>query len=208
MYTIFHYRYVTKGTLDSYLYQTVEKKQDAFSRIFTSKDVPRTCDDIDDMTGELQDIKIAAIGDERMKQQAQLRKEISELKSMKNHYLEEKYELEDNIKYLPDKIAQAEKAIRNITEDTNKIKNFIPEKDVDGKEKFIMKVGGTTYEDKKEAAEAFKRASLDSLVGNPNKFIDIAEYKGFKVAVSYDTFTKSMIASLKGANSLFYLYPL
>lgn len=199
--TVYNYRYVTKGTLDSYLYQTVEKKQDAFSRIFTSKDVPRTCDDIDDMTGELQDIKIAAIGDERMKQQAQLRKEISELKSMKNHYLEEKYELEDNIKYLPDKIAQAEKAIRNITEDTNKIKNFIPETDVDGKEKFIMKVGRTTYEDKKEAAEAFKRASLDSIVGNPNKFIDIAEYKGFKVAVSYDTFTKSMIASLKGANS-------
>ena len=41
------YRYVTEGTFDAYLWQTVENKQKFISQIMTSKSPVRSCDDVD-----------------------------------------------------------------------------------------------------------------------------------------------------------------
>ena len=46
--TVHVYRYVTEGTFDSYLWQTVENKQKFISQIMTSKSPVRSCDDIDE----------------------------------------------------------------------------------------------------------------------------------------------------------------
>ena len=40
------YRYVTEGTFDAYLWQTVENKQKFISQIMTSKSPVRSCDDV------------------------------------------------------------------------------------------------------------------------------------------------------------------
>ena len=42
------YRYVTEGTFDAYLWQTVENKQKFISQIMTSKSPARTCEDVDE----------------------------------------------------------------------------------------------------------------------------------------------------------------
>ena len=42
------YRYVTEGTFDAYLWQTVENKQKFISQIMTSKSPVRSCDDVDE----------------------------------------------------------------------------------------------------------------------------------------------------------------
>ena len=41
-------RYVTEGTFDAYLWQTVENKQKFISQVMTSKSPVRTCDDMDE----------------------------------------------------------------------------------------------------------------------------------------------------------------
>ncbi len=199
-----NYRYVTKGTFDAYLYQMVEKKQESIAQIFTSKAIARTCDDIDDMAVDFMQVKMAAVGDDRIRRQMELREDIRSLNMLKNTYLENKYEIEDNIKLLPDKIAKTEKIIEGIAKDTEAIKAYVPKKDIDGKEIFEMKVGNTLYTDKKEAAEAFMTAMTKAVVGNPKNPTDIAEYKGFKIAVSYDSFSRSYTGHIKGANR----YPL
>ncbi len=196
-----NYRYVTKGTFDSYLYQMVEKKQESISQIFTSKAIARTCDDIDDMTVDFMQVKMAAVGDDRIRRQMELREDIRSLNMLKNTYLENKYEIEDNIKFLPQKIAKKEKMIEGITADTKMIKGYVPKKDIDGKDIFEMKIGNAVYTDKKEAAEALKNAMTKAIIGNPDKQTEIAEYKGFKIAVSYDSFLKSYKGYLKGENS-------
>ncbi len=196
-----NFRYVTKGTFDSYLYQMVEKKQESIAQIFTSKAIARTCDDIDDMAVDFMQVKMAAVGDDRIRRQMELREDIRSLNMLKNTYLENKYEIEDNIKLLPEKIAKTEKIIEGIAKDTEAIKAYVPKKDIDGKEVFEMKVGNTLYTDKKEAAEAFMTAMTKAVIGNPKNPTDIAEYKGFKVAVSYDSFAKSYTGYIKSANS-------
>lgn len=196
-----NFRYVTKGTFDAYLYQMVEKKQESIAQIFTSKAIARTCDDIDDMAVDFMQVKMAAIGDERIRRQMELREDIRSLNMLKNTYLENKYEIEDNINKLPDKIANIEKIIKNISDDTKTINNFQPKKDIDGKEVFEMKIGDTVYTDKKEAAEAFDKTMKIAVMGNPKGMTEIAEYKGFKIDVSYDGFCKIYYGNLNGANS-------
>lgn len=196
-----NFRYVTKGTFDAFLYQMVEKKQASISQIFTSKAIARTCDDIDDMTVDFMQVKMAAVGDDRIRRQMELREEIRGLNMLKNSFLESKYELEDSIRTLPQKIADTERKIEGIAADTKTVKGYVPKTDIDGKEVFEMKVRGQLYTDKKEAGEAFKEAMTKAIIGNPDKPTDIAEYKGFKIAVSYDSFTKTQKGYLKGVNT-------
>lgn len=199
-----NFRYVTKGTFDAYLYQMVEKKQESIAQIFTSKAIARTCDDIDDMAVDLMQVKMAAVGDDRIRRQMELREDIRSLNMLKNTYLENKYEIEDNIKILPEKIAKTEKIIENISNDIKAINDLKPKMDIDGKAIFEMKIGDTIYTDKKEAAEALDKAMKTAVMGNPKGMTKIAEYKGFVIDVSYDSFCQRYCGNLNGANSYYF----
>jgi len=50
-------RYVTEGTFDAYLYQTVENKQKFISQIMTSKSPVRSCEDVDEAALSYAEIK-------------------------------------------------------------------------------------------------------------------------------------------------------
>ncbi len=196
---VHNFRYVTKGTFDAYLYQMVEKKQESIAQIFTSKAIARTCDDIDDMAVDFMQVKMAAVGDDRIRRQMELREDIRSLNMLRNTYLENKYELQDNINELPKKIEKAEKTVEGVAADVKMIESYKPPLDTDGKEVFQMKVGGEVISGKKEAAEAFTSAMTQAIAKNPTKPTEIAEYKGFKIAVSYDPFTRVHRGTLKGA---------
>lgn len=196
---VHNFRYVTKGTFDAYLYQMVEKKQESIAQIFTSKAIARTCDDIDDMAVDFMQVKMAAVGDDRIRRQMELREDIRSLNMLRNTYLENKYELQDNINELPKKIEKAEKTVEGIAADVKMIESYKPSLDIDGKEVFQMKVGGEVINGKKEAAEAFTSAMTRAIAKNPQQPTEIAEYKGFKIAVSYDTFSRVHRGTLKGA---------
>ena len=58
------YRYVTEGTFDAYLWQTVENKQKFISQIMTSKSPVRSCDDVDETALSFAEIKALCAGDE------------------------------------------------------------------------------------------------------------------------------------------------
>ena len=198
---VYNYRYVTKGTFDSYLYQMVEKKQLAISQIFTSKKLSRRYDDIDESALDYRTIKIAAVGDDRIRRKMELTDEIDRLTRLENAHKETIYELQDNIRELPDKISKAEQLIANINSDIEAVKNYHAPTDKDGKEIFSIKIGNQTFYDRQEAGEALMKAVQTSLIGNPREAVDIAEYKGFKIAARYDSFNKQYIGTIKGKSS-------
>ena len=55
--TVHIYRYVTNGTFDAYLWQTVETKQKFISQIMTSKSPVRSCEDVDQTALSYAEIK-------------------------------------------------------------------------------------------------------------------------------------------------------
>jgi SNF2 family DNA or RNA helicase len=51
------FRYATSGTFDSYLWQTVQKKQEFIAQIMSSKSPVRSCDDVDETALSYAEIK-------------------------------------------------------------------------------------------------------------------------------------------------------
>ena len=77
------YRYVTEGTFDSYLWQTVENKQKFISQILTSKSPVRSCEDVDETALSYAEIKALCAGDPRIKEKMDLDIDVSRLKLLK-----------------------------------------------------------------------------------------------------------------------------
>ena len=91
------FRYVTEGTFDSYLWQTVENKQKFISQIMTSKSPVRSCEDIDETALSYAEIKALAAGNPHIKEKMDLDIAVARLKVLKSSYLSQKYTLEDQV---------------------------------------------------------------------------------------------------------------
>ena len=190
------YRYVTEGTFDAYLYQLVENKQRFISQIMTSKTPVRFAEDIDETALSYAEIKALAAGNPDIIEKTELDTQVAKLKLLKQNYLSEKYALEDKvIKYYPNEIKRLENRIEDMKED---IKVFNNNNTPDNSfEK--MNIKGTDFTERKEAGE--KIIEICKSMTNPEP-LEIGEYKGFKIILSFDTMGRKFYASMK--NNLSY----
>ena len=112
------YRYVTEGTFDAYLWQTVENKQKFISQIMTSKSPMRSCEDVDEAALSYAEIKALCAGDPRIKERMELDVDVSKLKIMKAAHQSKQYEMEDNLmKHFPEQIKQYQGYIKGLEAD-------------------------------------------------------------------------------------------
>lgn len=119
------YRYVTEGTFDAYLWQTVENKQKFISQIMTSKSPVRSCDDVDETALSFAEIKALCAGDPRIKERMDLDVEVSRLKLMKADHQSKQYRLEDQLlKYFPEEIEKHKGFIKGFESDPVQIGNY------------------------------------------------------------------------------------
>lgn len=190
------YRYVTEGTFDAYLYQLVENKQRFISQIMTSKTPVRFAEDIDETALSYAEIKALAAGNPDIIEKTELDTQVAKLKLLKQNYLSEKYALEDKvIKYYPNEIKRLENRIEDMKED---IEVFNNNNTLDNSfEK--MNIKGTDFTERKEAGE--KIIEICKSMTNPEP-LEIGEYKGFKIILSFDTMDRKFYASMK--NNLSY----
>ena len=66
------FNYVTEGTFDSYLFQTLENKQRFISQIMTSKSPVRSCEDVDEQALSYAEIKALCAGNPLIKEKMDL----------------------------------------------------------------------------------------------------------------------------------------
>ena len=69
---VYVYNYVTEGTFDAYLWQTLENKQKFISQIMTSKSPMRSCDDVDEQALSYAEVKALCAGDPRIREKMDL----------------------------------------------------------------------------------------------------------------------------------------
>ena len=190
------YRYVTERTFDAYLYQLVENKQRFISQIMTSKTPVRFAEDIDETALSYAEIKALAAGNPDIIEKTELDTQVAKLKLLKQNYLSEKYELEDKvIKYYPNEIKRLENRIEDMKEDIEVFNNNnTPDNSFDK-----MNIKGTDFTERKEAGE--KIIEICKSMTNPEP-LEIGEYKGFKIILSFDTMDRKFYASMK--NNLSY----
>ncbi|MEF2837131.1 MAG: SNF2-related protein [Oscillospiraceae bacterium] len=186
------YRYVTEGTFDSYLWQTVENKQKFISQIMTSKSPVRSCEDVDETALSYAEIKALCAGDPRIKEKMDLDIEVSRLKLLKADHQSQQYHLEDNLlKFFPEQvekykgiIAGIEKDMVMITEHPHPADGFAG-----------MTVKGDTLTDKDNAGAALLEACKEATGYDP---VPIGTYRGFSMTVTLENFGKDYYLQLKG----------
>ena len=191
--TVSIFRYVTEGTFDSYSWQVIENKQKFISQIMTSKSPVRSCEDVDEAALTYAEVKALATGNPYIKEKMDLDIQVSRLKLMKANHTSQIYRLEDNIaKNYPKQIEVLQERIRGFQTDMETVRKNLPA----DKDDFSMKVGNRIFTDKKEAGTAILAMcqEMDSL----QQTVEIGEYAGMKMKVTFDSFNRKFVMSLKG----------
>ena len=189
------YRYVTEGTFDAYLWQTIENKQRFISQIMTSKTPVRSCEDIDEAALSYAEIKALCAGDPRIKERMDLDVEVSKLKLMRAEHQSNQFRLEDNlIKYFPETIKLFKGYIKGFEADKVTLaKHPLPAEGFVG-----MEIRGDKLIDKENAGAALLDALKDVKTQEP---VSIGSYRGFEMSASYSSFRQEYELTLKGEMS-------
>jgi N12 class adenine-specific DNA methylase len=201
------YRYATSGTFDSYLWQTVQKKQEFIAQIMSSKSPMRSCDDVDETALSYAEIKALCAGNPLIAEKMSLDNDVAKLRMLKSEHNSQHYRLEDDIlKTYPQQILGATARISGIEQD---LAAYAVEKAkcsevvmVNGAAsasvKFApMTINGVTHVEKEPAAKAL----LEACKGVKGRNIDtpIGDYMGFKLSLQYENFGQNINLYLRGA---------
>lgn len=185
---VYIYRYVTEKTFDAYLYQIVENKQKFISQIMTSKTPLRTAEDIDEVALSYAEIKALAAGNPLIIEKTDLDAQVSKLQLLKQSHLSEIYDLEDKVrKTYPNQIKGLENTISGYEKD-------IVVRDNNKKDIFEMTINGIKYNERAEAGEKIVEECRKMRSPNP---VEIGEFCGFKIEISFDSFNREFIVDLK-----------
>lgn len=189
------FQYVTEGTFDSYLWQTLENKQRFISQIMTSKSPVRSCDDVDEQVLSFAEVKALCAGDDRIREKMDLDVDVARLKVLKADHQSQQYRLEDKLlKTFPAEIKSMQSMIRGCEADMQTVAEHPHPKDgFSG-----MEVHGRNYDEKADAGEALLEACRLHK-GMESK--EIGSYRGFKMELSFSLLSSEYTLTLKGAVS-------
>ena len=194
------FNYVTEGTFDAYLWQTLENKQRFISQIMTSKSPVRSCEDVDEQALSYAEIKALCAGNPLIKEKMDLDVQVAKLKVLKADHQSQKFRLQDKLlTKFPADIQEANAHIAGLKADAQ-LATAHPQ----GKEEFCgMVIKGVAYDEKKTAGERLVLACSE--LPNAEEKV-IGSYRGFELSLRFDAFRTEYQALLKGQRK--YTVPL
>ena len=186
------FRYVTEGTFDAYLWQTVENKQKFISQIMSSKNPVRSCEDVDEVALSFAEIKALCAGDPRIKERMDLDVDVARLKIMKADYKTKQYRLEDSLIHtFPAEIAKTKEQIESLKADMQTLSEHPhPESGFAG-----MTVLTDTLLERENAGAALMEAAKQATGLDP---VEIGSYRGFAMSVTLENFGKKYVLTMQG----------
>jgi len=225
--TVHIYRYVTEGTFDSYLWQTVENKQKFISQIMTSKSPVRSCEDVDETALSYAEIKALCAGNPLIKEKMDLDIDVARLRLLKSDHQSNQYRMEDDLlKRFPEKIKENEGFIAGLEADMKTLAEhphpMVPvtvEKppQADGEQpatdapatpvaeapavEFKQGFAGMVIGDQTftDKIEAGKALIAEIRKGvKPGEPVEVGTYRGFSMALSVEDFGRTFVLTLKG----------
>ena len=194
------FNYVTEGTFDSYLFQTLENKQRFISQIMTSKSPVRSCEDVDEQALSYAEIKALCAGNPLIKEKMDLDVQVAKLKVLKADHQSQKFRLQDKLlTKFPADIQETNAHIAGLKADAQ-----LAAAHPQGKEEFCgMVIKGVAYDEKKTAGERLVLACSE--LPNAEEKV-IGSYRGFELSLRFDAFRTEYQALLKGQRK--YTVPL
>jgi hypothetical protein len=150
------YRYVTEGSFDAYMWQTLETKARFIQQVMNGSVTVRHAEDLDGGALTFAEIKAIASGNPAVMEKVKVDTEIRKLDQLRSSHLNQQHNIRWQVRNLPDHVRRAKDTAERIAKD-------IAIREANSGEEFTMTVGNRTFSGKgarEEAAKALNDVAL------------------------------------------------
>jgi hypothetical protein len=150
------YRYVTEGSFDAYMWQTLETKARFIAQVMNGKTSVRSAEDLDGGALTYAEVKAIASGNPAVIEKVKTDTEIRKLDQLRAAHIGQQHTIRMKIHALPDEIRQRREKIARLHED-------IARREAHDNTEFSMEVEGQVFSGKgarEAAAAALTQAAL------------------------------------------------
>ncbi len=169
------YRYVTEGSFDAYMWQTLENKARFIQQVMNGSTTVRSAEDLEGGALTYAEIKAIASGNPAVMEKVKVDTEIRKLDQLRSAHINQQHTIRSEVRRLPEQIRELKQSHERITAD-------IATRDAHEQPEFSMIVGNRRYFGKgarEEAAHALTEAVL-SWRGD-HRIQPRAQYRGFEI---------------------------
>ncbi|WP_443029715.1 SNF2-related protein [Sporolactobacillus sp. KGMB 08714] len=185
------YRYVTKGTFDSYLWQIQEQKLKYISQIMTGKSISRSCADLDETVLSAAEVKALATSNPHLLEKMALDNEIARLQLSRNEWQDSQLRMKKNLtSHYPNQLKDLEKEKSKYNKD-QKIS-------VAAEDSFRIVIMGKSYDERQAAIEALQ-AAIKGFDLEFEETTSLGQYRHLHLLYKKGYYDNSLL--LKGENS-------
>ena len=139
--TVHIHRYVTEGSFDAYMWQTLETKARFINQVMNGSVTVRQAEDLEGGALTFAEIKAIASGNPAVMEKVKVDTEIRKLDQLRSSHINQQHNIRWQVKSLPEQIEQARKYHAAVSAD-------IHTRDSHADEDFTMKVGNRIFSGK------------------------------------------------------------
>jgi hypothetical protein len=169
------HRYVTEGSFDAYMWQTLETKARFIQQVMNGSVTVRQAEDLDGGALTFAEIKAIASGNPAVMEKVKVDTEIRKLDQLRASHINQQHNIRWKVRSLPEEIARARKYHAALTAD-------IGTRDAYAGEEFAMKIGNRVYTGKGAREEAGNALNAVVLSWRDDRSTQVrGEFKGFAI---------------------------
>ena len=173
--TVHIHRYVTEGSFDAYMWQTLETKARFIQQVMNGSVTVREAEDLEGGALTFAEIKAIASGNPAVMEKVKVDTEIRKLDQLRSSHINQQHNIKWQIKNLPERIKRARDYHQSLAAD-------ILTRDTHGDEEFSMKVGNRAFSGKGAREDAANALNTVILSWRDDRTAQVrAQYKGFDI---------------------------
>ena len=169
------YRYVTEGSFDAYMWQTLETKARFIHQVMRGETSVRAAEDLESGALTYAEIKAIASGNPAVVEKIKIDTEIRKLDQLRAVHANQQRHIRWEIRDLPRQIADAKQHLAHIEAD-------IATRNANDSDEFVMKVGNRVFSGKAAREEAAKALTLTILTWRDDQTLQPrGSFRGFEI---------------------------
>ena len=186
------YRYVTEGSFDAYMWQTLETKAKFIAQVMSGDMTVRRMEDMDSAALTYAEVKAIASGNPLVIEKAQVDAELIRLTRLRSAHAEEQYRIRSSLRHSHEEVQAWTERLANLREDLN------ARQDTSG-DKFLLELEQQSLVNRGVAGELLLRRA-EKLKTRFGEDIRIGRFAGFDLFIR-SGFNNTAELVLRGRNS-------
>jgi N12 class adenine-specific DNA methylase len=189
------YRYVTTGSFDAYMWQTLETKARFIAQVISGRTSVREAEDLEGGALSYAEIKAIASGNPLVMEKVRIDTEVRRLDLLRAAHINQQFEIGRKVRDLPGQIAAAKQHFAVLVQD-------IQRRNRHETKAFTATIARREYAGdvaRKNAGEALHKAAKAALWGSDREVQQVGSYKGFAILVERNG--TLLLLALRGENT-------